>query len=325
MSNIFEKREEIRPYEYPQLMKFVDAIDDSFWTVRKFDFSKDIEEFNTELNDVEREFIKRSMLAISQIENTVKSFFGRLDLRLPKAEISFVGAKLAANEVTHSISYARLLDLLGLDDEFKHLVEVSAMKDRLEYLRKYLGGLTSRSNKEFTKSVILFTLTVENISLYAPFLNMASTKRYKQKLKTVGKVISATAREELIHSKFGAALINIIKEENPDWFDADMEAKIRRNIRKAVDAEDKVLDWIFELGEPDYLSKAEVKEYLKSRANDSLNLIGYSSEYELDSKLLEKSDFMDVMLLATPDFDFFDERSTDYDKNRAFDVNDVFG
>lgn len=323
--SIFDKRETIRPYEYPELMQFVDAIDNSFWTVRKFDFQSDLTDFHTELTEVEQEAIKRTMLAISHVENSVKSFFGRLDMRMPKPEVSFVGSKFAANETTHSISYGHLLDLLGLDGEFSKLMEVPAIADRTNYLKKYLSGVNSRSNQEFTKSLILFTLLVENISLFALFLIMSSFKKYRQKIKTVAKVITATGREENIHALFGATLIKIIRKENPEWFDEEMVNKIRRNIRKAVEAETKVLDWIFEKGELDFLSKDEIKEYLKSRANNSLQLLDYDPEYEIDSKLLSKSKFMDIMLNASNDFDFFDQRASEYDKNKPFNVENIFG
>lgn len=325
MSNIFHKRETIKPYEYPQLLQFVDAIDNSFWTHRKFDFTVDIQDFHTDLTEVEKEVIKRAILCVSHVENSVKSFFGRLDMRLPKPEVSFVGAKFSANEVTHSISYAHLLDLLGLNDEFSKLMEVPAMMDRTEYLKKYLSGISSRSDKEFTKSLILFTLLVENISLFAVFLIISSFKKYKQKIKTVAKVIASTGREENLHALFGSTLIKIIKQENPEWFDEEMEQKIRRNIRKSIEAENKVLDWIFEKGELDFLSKDEVKEYLKSRANNSLELVDYSPEYELDKSLLKKSNFMGPMLEASNDFDFFDQRAGDYDKNKPFNIDNIFG
>ena len=322
--NIFEPRENIKPYEYPSMIDFVNAIDDSFWTVRKFSFKRDIMEYNFELTNIEKSYTKRSMLAISQVENQVKTYYGSLHYRLPKPEIAFVGAKLAANEVTHSLAYAQFLDDAGLNDEFKDLINVPCMQGRIEYLKKYQKGLSSRDNKEFLKSHILFTFLVENISLYAPFLCMSAAKKYTNKMKSVGKVIQATAREEQLHTLFGVEIIKFIRFENPEWFDDEMELKIRRNIRKAIKAEEQVINWIFELGEPEYLSKDMVLEYLKYRANNSLELLGYSPEYEIDTELRKSSKFMDVMLKSSVDIDFFDDRATDYQKGIDFEDEDAF-
>lgn len=323
-TDIFEPRENIKPYEYPSMIDFVNAIDDSFWTVRKFSFAKDIMEYNFEISKVEKEFTKRAMLAISQVENQVKTYYGSIHNRLPKPEIAFAGAKLAANEVTHSLAYAQFLEEANLNSEFEQLLNVPAMAGRVEYLKKYTKGLSSRSNKEFLKSHILFTMLVENISLYASFLCMSATKKYTQKMKTVGKIIQATAREEQLHTLFGIEIIKIIRAENPEWFDQEMEDKIRRNIRKAIEAEKKVIDWIFEEGEPEYLTKDEVFEYLKYRANNSLELLGYEKEYEIDESLRKASKFMDVMLKSAVDIDFFDERATDYQKGIDFEDEDAF-
>lgn len=322
--NIFEPREHIKPYEYPQMLNFVNAIDDSFWTVRKFRFEKDILEYQFDLSEVEQEFIKRSMLAIAQVENQVKRYFGNIGDRLPKPEIEFVGAKFSANEVTHSLAYSQFLEDAKLNTEFKDLVSVPAMQDRIKYLKKYTQGLRSRDNKEFIKSHILFTMLTENISLYMPFLNMSAVKRYRQKMKTVGKVIQATAVEEQLHTLFGLEIIKIVREENPEWFDEEMEDKIRRNIRKAIKAEEKVADWIFEKGEPEYLSKAQAIEYLKYRANNSLELLGYEPEYILDTDLRKASEYMDIMLKSKATGDFFDEELTAYNKNIDFRNDSLF-
>lgn len=322
--SIFIPRENLKPYEYPELLSFVDAIDDSFWTVRKFSFDKDVMEYNYDLTEMEKSLIQRSMLAISQVENTVKSFFGRLDMRLPKPEVSFVGSKFSANETSHSLAYSKCLEQLGLDDEFKALLEVPCMKGRVLYLKKYLSGLSSRSNQEFTKSLALFTLLIENISLYGAFYGMTAIKKHRNMMKTTGKIVQATMVEERLHSLFGATLLKIIKAENPEWFDEEMEQKIRRNIRKAIEAEKKVIEWMFEKGEPDYIKKEHILEYLKFRANDSLSLIGYDAEYEIDDKLLKHSKYLEVMQKSQAEIDFFDDRATDYNKNIDFEDEDMY-
>lgn len=317
-SRVFRGRSNIKPYVYPRMIDFVNAIDDSFWTVRKFKFERDVMDFKYNISETERSFIQRSMLAISHVENKVKSYFGKIGDRLPHPEIQFTGAKFSANEVTHSLAYSQFLEEAGLNEEFLKLESVPCMADRTKYLQKYLQGVNSRNNKEWIKSHILFTFLVENISLYSPFLCMSATKKYSQRMKTVGKVIQATAREEQLHTLFGLEIIKIVRSENPEWFDDDMEQKIRRNIRKAIKAEEKVIEWIFENGEPEYINKQQVLEYLKFRANDSLSLLGYEPEYEINQDLRKASKFMDVMLKSKVTGDFFDEELTDYNKNIDF-------
>ena len=313
--SIFDERENLRPYEYPHLLGYGRAIRKAFWDFDHFTYDRDITDFKTKLSDFEKQVIERSMIAIGIVENKVKSFWARIDMRLPKKEISDVGHVFAGNEVIHGDTYSELLDLLGLSSKFEKANEIPQMQGRFAYLKRYLSGITSRSNKEFTKSLILFTLLVENCSLFVPFLVVSSFYKYKNVLENFSAVVSATSREEAIHGKFGAELVNIIRTENPEWFDEEMESKIRRAIRKAYKAEKEVLDWIMEGCELDWISKNEILEFLKQRLNNSLLQMKYDSEYELKDTLLEKSNFMEVMLLSTIDNDFFNGKLVDYKKS----------
>ena len=322
--SIFEARRAIKPYEHPHLIKYAHAIHESFWTPEHFTYDRDVNDYLVKLNTTEQDILKKAMLAIGVIENKVKTFWARIDMRMPKTEIAIVGHTFAGNEVIHQLTYEKLLTLLGLEDEFDKVIDIPCMQGRSDYLTKYLQGVYSKSNKEFTKSLILFTSLVENASLFSQFLIVSSFKKHKNILSNFNSVISATAREENLHAKFGEELIKIIRSENPEWFDEEMESKIRRNVRKALVAETEVLDWIFEKGELDFLPKESIIEYLKSRFNKSLNQIGYSNEFEINDKLLEPTEFLEVQLMASSSFDFFNEKSTDYSQNTAFDEEDLW-
>lgn len=323
MQNIFEERENIQPYEYPKLLEYITAIHESFWTPDHFNYDKDVLAFKTRLTETEKSAVKRAMLAIGVIENKVKTFWSRIDIRMPKPEIADVGHTFGGNEVIHKLTYERLLDLLGLSSEFKNVLDVPCMQGRVKYLSTYLKGISSRSNKEFTKSLILFTLLVENSSLFSQFLTIASFNKYKkQTLSNFNTVVMATAREETLHGQFGAELIKIIREENPGWFDNEMEAKIRRAIRKAYKVEAEVLDWIFEKGELDFMPKKTILEYLKKRLNKSLEQIGYEDEYELNEVILEKTEFFDNSVKCSVSFDFFNDKGIDYSKKNLITSDD---
>lgn len=313
--DIFKPSEDVRGEDYPHLLKYANVIWEAFWTPEHFDYDSDVRDFRTKLKLHEQEALKRSMLCIGVVENKVKTSWARIDMRCPKTEISDAGFVFAGNEVVHRRTYKQGLDLLGLDREFEHVMEIPQIAGRVNYLNKYLKGYTSRSNKEFTKSLILFSLLVENASLFANFLTISAFGKYKNILTNFTTVVNATSKEEAIHAQFGAELIKIIKEENPEWFDQEMEDKIRRNIRKAYKAEEELIDWIFEKGELDFMPKNVIKEYTKQRLNHGLELVGYTAEYQVDQQLLAPTKYFDRMAKAPIAFDFFAQKSTDYNKN----------
>jgi len=325
MSDIFQKRVNILPYQYPQLLAYKDAIRHSYWIHTEFNFTTDIDDFKTKISTKEREVIKRSMLAIAQIEVNVKTFWADLYKRMPITEIGDVGMTFAESEVRHKDAYAQLLLILGLEKEFEHVVEIPAIKDRIAYLTKYLDGTRSRDNKMYTKSVLLFSLFIEHVSLFSQFFIMMSFNKEKNLFKGISNVVEATSKEEEIHGNFGSELINIIKEENPEWFDEEFEQLIDSACKKAYVAECKILDWIFEKGELDFLSKENIKNFIKNRFNNSLNRIGMKSIFDIDLIELEKSLWFDVEILSTKEGDFFYKKSVDYNKkSKSITEDDLF-
>ena len=118
---IFDKAENIKPYTYPSLIDYVYTIHKGFWTHTHFTYDRDVQDFKVKLSKEEQEILKRLMLAIAQVENKVKTFWARIDMRMPKTEIAMVGHSFANSEVIHQMTYEKLLELLGLDDEFSKI------------------------------------------------------------------------------------------------------------------------------------------------------------------------------------------------------------
>ena len=323
--NIFMPRVNILPYEYPQLLAYKDAIRHSYWIDTEFNFTEDIQDFKVTLSSQERDVIKKTMLAIAQIEVNVKTFWADMYKRMPITEVGDVGMTFAESEVRHKDAYARLLRILGLEKEFQNVIEVPAIKGRLKYLKKYLNGTRSKDDKMYTKSVLLFSLFIEHVSLFSQFLIMMSFNKDKNVLKGISNVVEATSKEEEIHGNFGAEIINIIKKENPEWFDEEFQELIYSACKKAYTAECGILDWIFEKGELKFLSKETIQNFIKNRFNNSLEKIGMKSIFEVDSELLKCTEWFDIEILGTKEGDFFYKKSVDYNKkSKSITEDDLF-
>ncbi len=324
-SNIFEKRINLKPYEYPQLYEYVPAIRHSYWIHTEFNFTSDIQDFKAGLNEVERSAIKNTMLAISQIEVAVKSFWGDIYHRMPKPEIGSVGATFAESEVRHHDAYSHLLEILGLNNEFKSLKKKPVIMKRVQYLETALKNAKSEDNQEYAESILLFSLFIEHVSLFSQFLIIMAFNKHKNVLKGISNVVEATSKEEQIHGDFGIDLIKIIKDENPDWFDANYEQMIKDMCLESFESESKIVDWIFEKGEIDFLPKAVVNEFIKNRFNNSLESIGIDKIFEVDEKLLAETEWFDDEIIGTKHGDFFVKRSINYSKRtQSIPSDDLF-
>jgi ribonucleoside-diphosphate reductase beta chain len=324
-SNIFEKRINLKPYEYPQLYEYVPAIRHSYWIHTEFNFTSDIQDFKSGLTDVERSAIKNTMLAISQIEVAVKSFWGDIYHRMPKPEIGSVGATFAESEVRHHDAYSHLLEILGLNKEFENLKKKPVIMKRVQYLETALKNAKSENDREYAESILLFSLFIEHVSLFSQFLIIMAFNKHKNVLKGISNVVEATSKEEQIHGDFGIDVINIIKKEHPEWFDDEYKEMIQDICEKAFDAESKIVDWIFEAGELDFLPKNLVNEFIKNRFNNSLESIGIPKIFDVDQKLLEQTEWFDDEIIGTKHGDFFVKRSINYSKRtQSITSDDLF-
>jgi ribonucleoside-diphosphate reductase beta chain len=323
--NIFQKRVNLKPYEYPELAQYVDAIRHSYWVHTEFNFTSDIQDFKVHLNEKEQTAVERAMLAISQVEIAVKTFWGDIYKKLPKPEIGGVGATFAESEVRHADAYSHLIQLLGLNREFENLLEVPAIRRRIKYLEKTIANVKSVEDQDYFESVVLFSMFVENVSLFSQFLVIMSFNKHKNVLKGISNAVEATSKEENIHAEFGFDLVNLIKKENPSWWTQDLILDLIEATKDAFEAESEIVDWIFEKGDLDFLTKEQTMEFIKHRFNLSLNAIGINSIFDVDQKLLGTTEWFDDEILTTKHTDFFHKRSINYSKkSKSITLNDLF-
>lgn len=311
---IFDKRISLKPYEYPELMSFVDAINQTMWFHTKWSFKSDVDDFQTRLSTSEQNVIKKSLLAIAQIEVSVKTFWGKLYEHFPKPEINSVGVTFAESEVRHERAYSMIIDLLKMNDEYNAILDVPEIKGRVEYLQKYLSNAGSNVKEKYVLTLALFSLFIENVSLFSQFFIVKSFNKHKKILKDIDNVIMETAKEENIHAELGAYLFSIIKNEYPELIDSEFNEKIIRACHKAYIAEMNIVRWILQDTDFGFINYGIVDNFIKDRFNKSLNMVGLPNEFNVTQDLLPE--WFDVEDMATVHVDFFHKKSPNYTKNK---------
>src|SRR6056300_273598 len=315
---IFEEQISRKPDHYPWCLQFSESMWSGHWTSNEFSFSSDVQDFKVKLTNQERQVIIRTLSAIGQIEVAVKTFWAKIGDNLPHPSIRDLGYVMANIEVIHNEAYERLLKLLDLEEVFEENMKLDFIEGRVNYLRKYTHRFYKDSKKQFVYALILFTLFVENVSLFSQFyvINWFGKKNL---LKDTNQQTKYTAREEDIHAKVGIKLVNVIKEEHPELFDQDLEEKVLQEAMEAYRAEEKIIDWIVNGTKKDLLSASILKEFVKNRINESLAEIGYKKIFEIDSKILEKTIWFEEEVMGNMMTDFFASRPTEYSKsNKSF-------
>tara|TARA_R100000664_G_scaffold34190_1_gene54872 strand:+ start:2208 stop:3185 length:978 start_codon:yes stop_codon:yes gene_type:complete len=325
MNNIFTEQLSRKPNKYPWTEQFMESMHNGFWTDKEFSFKSDIQQFKTELTDQEQEIIVRTLSAIGQIEVAVKTFWAKLGENLPHPSLQDLGYVMANTEVIHNNAYERLLRLLDLEDVFEENLKLEWIQGRVKYLRKYTHKFYKDSKKQYLYALCLFTLFVENVSLFSQFYVINWFARFKNVLKDTDQQVKYTRNEENIHALVGIKIINTIRDEMPDLFDEELEERIAHEAEEAYKAESRIVDWMINGIQEPGLSAPVVKEFIKNRINESLKQIKFKPIFDIDNSLLDSTMWFDEELLGNNMTDFFHTRPVEYSKkNQSFSEADLF-
>ncbi len=323
--SVFDKRTSYKPFEYPEILDFVNTLNQTYWVHSEVDFTGDIQDFKVALNSSEQHSIKNTLLAIAQIEVTVKAFWGNLYSILPKPEFNGLGSTFAECEFRHSEAYSRLLEVLDLNSDFEAALKSPAINSRVVLLNKYLKLAPGHSKEDFALSLAVFSLFIENVSLFSQFAIILSFTRFKGLLKSTSNIIAWTSKDEQIHAQAGMYLFNIIKKEYPHFFNKQTITMIQLAAVESIKTEEGILDWIFEQGELEHLNKSQLLTFMKHRVNESLEAIGIPTVFTIDKQELQSMLWFEEEVFANANDDFFAKRPVDYTKhNQSFTANDLF-
>jgi ribonucleoside-diphosphate reductase beta chain len=263
------------------------------------------------------EMARRAILAISQVEVKVKKFWGNIGNYFPKPEIEEVGAIFSANEAIHAMAYSNLLEIMNLNDEFSKLQEVPAIQKRIAYLERSIA--TPVDNRDVFKNIILFSMFIENVSLFSQFYLLLKMNKDNKWLKGTSNAIFATSTEETLHAKFGFDLVNTIKAEHPEWWNDEVKDQVVELAMEAINAESNIIAWM--VGK-DVALYDELMCFINDRLAKGLGEIGIAYS-------LKKHDYdftwFDLLVSGTAATDFFASKSTAYSKGlQSFDAGDLF-
>lgn len=323
--SIFDKRVNYKPFEYPGIYQFTDAINKSFWVHSEVDFTADTQDFHSHLTKEEQLAIKHSLLAIAQIEVSVKTFWGNLYNHFPKPEFNGLGTTFAECEFRHSEAYSRLLEVLGYNDEFEALMTIPVIQERVAYLSKALENANNTDRKKYIVSLILFSLLIENVSLFSQFAIILSFTRFKGWMKNVSNIIAWTSVDEQVHANAGIYIVNIIRHEFPDFFDAETTQHIREVVLHSIEIERKILDWIFEAGPIETVQKEDLLNFMKFRVDESMVKIGMEKVFNITAADYQPMAWFEEEVFANSLDDFFAKRPVDYTKHdKSITADDLF-
>ena len=322
--SIFEERFNYKPFEYPEIEELGSKLTDTFWTHKELTFEGDKIDFHN-LNDIEKEIVLRTLTLIATIEVKVKDFWGQLGNHFPKPEIKELGSIASESEVRHTKSYDKLLSVLDMEEYYNKALKNDFILGRFNYLDKYLKLSPHNSdNSKYLLKLILFSVLIENVSLFSQFATIMYFYKHEGIMKDIRNIVKWTSIDEQLHFNIGVLLTNILRKEFPEMFTNDLEEVVHKACLKAIKYESKLLEWVFEKGELQKMSRENLEDYMKFRVNESLDQLGFKKLFE-NQKSPKELDFFYEEVFADSQDDFFAVRPVDYTlKDIAITGEDLF-
>ena len=267
---LFDERIAYKPFEYPEYynegwLKQAQA----FWLHTEIPMSGDVKDWNEKLTESEKNLVGNILLGFAQTECAVSDYWTQNVVSwFPKHEIQQMAMMFGSQETIHAVAYSYLNETLGLEN-FDAFLQDEATMERFENLTR----VDNKSTRNIGRSLAVFSAFAEGVSLYSAFAVLYSFQ-LRNMLKGIGQQMKWSVRDESLHSKMGCQLFRHMCDEDSELLEACREDIIEA-AKAMLDAEEKYIDKMFELGDIENLKAYDLKQFIRKRLNEKLQELGY--------------------------------------------------
>src|SRR5262245_45816450 len=307
----------LRPMRYPLFYeRFRDAIKNT-WTVEEVDLHSDLADLK-KLTEAERHLVNR-LVAFFATGDTIVA--NNLVLNLYQHVNSPEGrlylSRQLFEEAVHVQFYLTLLDTY-VPDEAERAAAFAAVENIPSIQRKakfcfrwidslnQLGRLDSAADRRtFLLNLICFAACIEGLFFYGAFAYVYFL-RSRGLLNGLASGTNWVFRDESMHMAFAFDVVDTVRREEPDLFDASMAEQVREMLAEAVDCEVQFAEDLLDQGVSG-LSLPDMRQYLQHVADRRLTQLGIAPLYGSPNPF-GFMELQDVQELS----DFFERRVSAY-------------
>jgi ribonucleoside-diphosphate reductase beta chain len=308
----------LRPMRYPVFYDmFRDGIKNT-WTVEEVDFSTDLVDLKQRLNSAEVHLIQRLIAFFATGDSIVSN---NLVLNLYKhinsPEARLYLSRQLYEEAVHVQFYLTLLDNYVPDPDeraaaFAAVENIPSISKKAEFCMKWMDSIqklaqleTKDHRRQFLLNLICFAACIEGLFFFAAFAYVYFL-RSKGLLHGLAAGTNWVFRDESCHLEFAFEVVNVVRSQEPDLWDANLEQDIIQMIREAVDAETQFAEDLLSGGVAG-LSVRDMRQYLGYVADSRLGRLGIAPVFNVKNPF-SFMDLQDVQELTN----FFERRVSAY-------------
>lgn len=278
------------------------------WMPDEIPMGDDVKDFKNKLTKPEKNLLTHIFRLFTQSDVEISNCYHKVYIKLFKpVEIQMMLTGFANAEVIHIVSYAHLLDTLGLPEvEFNKFAEYQAMKDKIDFLHSF-----DPSNPyDIALSLAAFSGATEGVSLFASFAMLMNFGRFN-KMKGMFDIIKWSIRDEELHVEGITKLFKTFLKEHPEIDKVKLEKDIHAIFEQVVANEDAFIDLAFEEGPVEGLTPNEMKQYIRYIADIRLKGLGFKKVFKIGKNPLP---WLEGLINSVEHGNFFESRPTGYSR-----------
>lgn len=322
--SITKERLYFKPFEYKWAYDYWFKQQNAHWLHTEINMQSDIKDWKENLSEKDKSVIGEILKGFVQTETEVGNYWSTMVPEWFKVpEIKMMAQTFGAFETIHAVAYSYLNEILELDD-FKAFLEDEVTMNKLRGLMKVHSDNNRKySIEEIAQSIAIFSAAAEGIQLFSSFAVLLSFRKFNR-LKGIGQQMIFSIRDESLHSEAGCKLFRVLCEENPKLL-LTIENNIYNGILLALENEFIFIDKIFQKGDLTSISKEQLKNFMKDRANRKLLELGLNEKFKINQDLLDEMNWFYMIISCEQHTDFFDNRETNYSKpNNDWNTENLF-
>ena len=308
----------LRPMAYPKFFEMYRAAIKNTWTVEEVDFSTDVGDLRKKMTEPERHLVQRLVAFFATGDSIVAN---NLVLNLYKhinaPEARMYLSRQLYEEALHVQFYLTLLDTYVPDPEERSLAfaaveNIPSIKKKAEFCFRWIDSIqsleaiaTKDQRRRFLLNLVCFAACIEGLFFFAAFAYVYFL-RSRGLLHGLAGGTNWVFRDESAHMAFAFEVVNTVRREEPDLFDAGFERDVRTMMAEAIACETAFAEDLLGGGIAG-LSVRDVRQYLEFVADQRLATLGLERQYGAKNPFAFM-DLQDVQELAN----FFERRVSAY-------------
>lgn len=308
----------LRPMRYPQFYDmYRDAIRNS-WTVEEINFQIDIADLHDKMAPADRHLIHRLVAFFATGDSIVSNnLVLNLYQHLNAPEARMYLSRQLYEEALHVQFYLTLLDNYLPDPgerskAFAAVDNIASIRNKAGFCFKWmdslqdLGRLETRAHRrQFLLNQICFAACIEGLFFFAAFAYVYYF-RSRGLLPGLASGTNWVFRDESCHMAFAFESVRVVREEEPDLFDEQMQQQVQAMLEEAIECELQFAEDVLSGGVAG-ISSRDMRQYLQHCADNHFARLGMERKYNVRNPL-PFMELQDVQELTN----FFERRVSSY-------------